>query len=452
MLPTSTTEPLRRLSGGDAPLPGDLLPTSADPEVTERLVWTDISLWEDNPAWRADPDGHLLAPLDAGSGPRGRGILVAHCPERLRSWLDRRGDPTDAEAVTVAISVVRGSAEADACGAVTGTWWLTSTGRPVMAVGGPTPWREETDALLGELVRGASPRLVRAIERARSLLTDPRRLRHDADAVEEALFAVAEPGPLMTTPAVAHAAPAVRARAVSSSQGDALAGHPAASMLHAAVRHHVDGAWADRLRGAWRHVLVARPDRATPRDDAPPRRRVVFAGAAVAAVVLTLGLWAPWESVAPSSADPGAQASAAGRDAAPRVEPTGSRTAETEPDAPAPSTTPPATSPPATSPPGADALQAEAARLVGELASCAQPGCPDTLVEDASRAFPPGAATRDDGPHEVTVIDDYGGVAVLRVSFADAADGGSGADQIVVIVRTNDEWLVRDVYDVADQP
>ena len=39
-----------------------------------------------------------------------------------------------------------------------------------------------------------------------------------------------------------------------------------------------------------------------------------------------------------------------------------------------------------------------------------------------------------------------GGVAVVR------ADAAGFASQAVVLVETDERWLVRDVYDLADQP
>ncbi|WP_106813968.1 hypothetical protein [Microbacterium timonense] len=48
----------------------------------------------------------------------------------------------------------------------------------------------------------------------------------------------------------------------------------------------------------------------------------------------------------------------------------------------------------------------------------------------------------------VTLLDDFGDLAVLRVEAA----SGQAAAQLVVIVRENDEWLLRDVHDVAQQP
>lgn len=55
-------------------------------------------------------------------------------------------------------------------------------------------------------------------------------------------------------------------------------------------------------------------------------------------------------------------------------------------------------------------------------------------------------------------MDEYGDVAVVRLRTSGVDDGegdaeGQGSDQtIVVLIRTEEKWLVRDVYDVADQP
>ena len=63
--------------------------------------------------------------------------------------------------------------------------------------------------------------------------------------------------------------------------------------------------------------------------------------------------------------------------------------------------------------------------------------------------MPPGIATQIDAAREVALLDDYGGVIALRV----AAEGDPEAVQIVLLVRSDERrWLVRDVYDIADQP
>ena len=59
-----------------------------------------------------------------------------------------------------------------------------------------------------------------------------------------------------------------------------------------------------------------------------------------------------------------------------------------------------------------------------------------------------GAIDLPSGERQVALLDDFGDIAVLRV---DAGDG-TVASQMVVIVRRNEKWLLRDVSDVAQQP
>ena len=47
----------------------------------------------------------------------------------------------------------------------------------------------------------------------------------------------------------------------------------------------------------------------------------------------------------------------------------------------------------------------------------------------------------------MTLLDEFGGAAVLRVE----ASASPASPQLVVIVRTGDRWLLRDVYDVPEQ-
>ena len=75
------------------------------------------------------------------------------------------------------------------------------------------------------------------------------------------------------------------------------------------------------------------------------------------------------------------------------------------------------------------------------------------LREDPAAAPPAGlVATAPDA--QITLVDEYGGVAVFRVEPAEGtgnrADGP--AAQILVLDSVDGKWLIRDVYDVADQP
>jgi hypothetical protein len=46
-----------------------------------------------------------------------------------------------------------------------------------------------------------------------------------------------------------------------------------------------------------------------------------------------------------------------------------------------------------------------------------------------------------------TLLDDFGGAAVVRVDAA----GGEHPPQLVVLVQSEGRWLLRDVYAVAEQ-
>ncbi|MDQ1084198.1 MULTISPECIES: hypothetical protein [Microbacterium] len=86
---------------------------------------------------------------------------------------------------------------------------------------------------------------------------------------------------------------------------------------------------------------------------------------------------------------------------------------------------------------GARALFADVDRCAGEAT------CLAAFEEDSTSArepLLPGAANGD-----VALIDDFGGVAVVRLT-------GAGTIQYVTIVRQKDRWLVRTVRTVADQP
>ena len=63
------------------------------------------------------------------------------------------------------------------------------------------------------------------------------------------------------------------------------------------------------------------------------------------------------------------------------------------------------------------------------------------------RPFPGGVVDLAAAERTVTLLDEFGGAAVLRVE----ASAAPAAPQLVVIVRAGDRWLLRDVYDVAEQ-
>ncbi|CAN7288164.1 hypothetical protein LJR045_001402 [Microbacterium sp. LjRoot45] len=423
--------PLRHLSAEDAPIPGALLPAVGGQEP---LVRTPLDAWRESPAWRADPDGHLLAPQDVENAPDRQGVLVLHCPLRLSSWLDGRATVTDAEAVTLCVSILRGALEADRLGIAEGTWWVTSTGRPVLAAGGSTPWRSETDAILAELCLGTAERAT-SIGAARRAIADARLLIRDHEAVENGLFSLADPSPI-------SAESARPARSVAeSARGDverlARRREPAALSV---VRDHMDGEWADRVRDAWDGVRASWRSRAAGEERGRAvgtRRRVVLTGLTVCTLVLVGGLLLPHDEGDPAAAERRGIHVDANR-------PTISSSVSGSPSSP------PTPSAESGSPEGGtgrgDAPEAVVA-LVERLSACVPEGCSSEVVENTQDVFPAGAATTVVNNREVALIDDYGGVAAYRVTA-----GEHRGAQIVVVVASDEEWLVRDVYDVTDQP
>ena len=101
-----------------------------------------------------------------------------------------------------------------------------------------------------------------------------------------------------------------------------------------------------------------------------------------------------------------------------------------------------------TSTPASDetAVTAAASLLIG-AASCAEAGassCPDVIAEGSTVDVVELGEIAGSEP-AITPVDEYGDVAVIRAE-------SSTAPRILVLVRMNEKWLVRDVYDVADQP
>ncbi|MBT8797175.1 hypothetical protein J0P97_03685 [Microbacterium flavum] len=60
--------------------------------------------------------------------------------------------------------------------------------------------------------------------------------------------------------------------------------------------------------------------------------------------------------------------------------------------------------------------------------------------------MPNGVVSSGTAAATATLLDEYGGVAVLRI------EESGRPPQILVLVTSDGKWLIRDVYDVADQP
>ncbi|MCR2785611.1 MULTISPECIES: hypothetical protein [unclassified Microbacterium] len=410
----------------------------------------DVTLLQETAVWCAAADGHLLTPVDIVRTAGGQEAVFALCQQRLDDLLRSRAEAgaelAAGECVTVAVSVLRGTAEAG--DAPCGHWWLTEEGRPVLALGGDASAVDAARGILALLREHARGELATALAAALDAVADP---RADLAEAEDALFAAAAPTPLITT----VLAPA-RARSVATAL---RAETPAPrSALRATIERHVDTEVADRVLGAREDLRerwaarrarraerrAARVTKASPRtlkeasDPKPPtvrvrRRAPLLTGAAVAAVVLGAGLL--WPADEPSSAGSSAPPPAATPSTAATAE------ATPAPDGPAAA--------PAPDPAAATDPVAIADGLLSAASACTDEGCRDALREMPGRPVIDGVLGLPAGERQIVLVDDYGGVAVLRVS---ATAAGSAPDRLLVTVETDQKWLIRDAYDVADQP
>lgn len=467
---------LRRLRADEAPYPGTL--HAGDPQT----VWVDAETVPPE-LWGCTTDGHLLAPHDVARTAAGHAVVMIHCPDHLTSYLGAGRRP--GEVVTIAVSVLRAAEEARRAGIDTGTWWVDAAGRPVLAAGGPSPWEAEAAGILEELGRaertapagagrhsagrrGAGLELADALEAAAELIGRPRLHADDVVACEEALFAVTAPEPLTRGGAVDELALLPRRAASLRQSSDP-------SAVRGWLARFTDAEWAERVTDATRSVaelperLRERRRHASPRPVEPrplePRRRdrrrdqrpsepktaprarrraPLLIAVAVGALVLAGGLlWPEPGSHADGGLSPTPKGTA--RVAADAAAAGNAGAAETD----APSAAPP----PGDGDAGAGGDLVEIARgMVRALSACGDDvdaSCA-ALREDPSSTSP-SVAVRDPAAAEVTLVDEYGGVAVFRVE-GDGASEEEPQAQIVVLVSVDGKWLVRDVYDVADQP
>jgi len=431
---------LRRLRPDEAPVAGDL--RAGDPPA----VWVHA---DDVPPefWRVRDGEHVLAPLDVARAADGHDVLLPHCPTHLDAVLaGSRRSLSPGAIVTAAVSMIRGAAEARRCEITTGRWWVDADGRPLLAPG-CDPWPAETGALLGELAESASGPLRAAVLDAAALVSEPRPAQHRQDRVEDALFEAAEPAPLRwTTGESVDREPAprrvtsLRQTMVDADDGavDARAPVWATRLIDRDVVVRAHGALArvsttaSRLAGALRRHGSTRGQGGSADADlgrgagdgthAPRRRRrrAPLVVAAAVGIAVTVGglVW-------PDDTDSDA------------VEPPSGAGQATE--MPVGQTTDPA---------GRPEERDSVDGVLEALSTCSSDDrtrC-DAVREDPTAPPPTGVVTDDAAARDVALLDEYGGVFVYRV----AAEGHT--PQVLVIVDDNGEWLVRDVYDSADQP
>ncbi|MDQ1207060.1 hypothetical protein [Microbacterium sp. SORGH_AS_0862] len=402
---------LRSVAADAAPFRGDVVVHEGEPALA-----VPVAAVEGTGIWAASGE-HVMAPLEVVTTAEGPLVLLPAVRCTLESLLRRRVTVEPGEAVTIAVSLLRGVAaetSAHPRGSCIGTWWLDTAGTPlfVHAHDGSTAAAGAAE-LIAALDPGDHELAVRAIGAAAGAARDTARIVRGLPALEDDLFAAARPQAVRIDGASIGAS-------ITRAQARAEANRPTSALRRLTVA--MDGSLSDlvaermdALRQRWRRPTPAKKPRS--------RRPVLLVGIGVLGLVLALGLLWP---------EPG--------DASPETAPSGVSLPTDDGGVVVPPVDTHAVAPVTDDP------VAAATALLAAWNACGDDACRQKLQEARIDADPAGAA----GVANVslTVIDDLGDLTLLR------ADDPSGraVSQIVAIVRQNDEWVLRGIHDVAQHP
>jgi len=441
---------IRRLDGTESPFTGELVSDGEHRRVLVDTAATDAALWEFAGA------EHVAGVHDLVRTADGHGALLPWCVEPVETLIARRraaGRPlTSGEIVTLVGSLMRGIVEV-ADRAVTGRWWLEDGGRPVFVPGEGVSSTAASVAVV-ERVRDecADRAMQRTLVRIAAGMSDHRMVLRQLDAWEGELTELAAPRALerevpdmdgpWPTPERVRALPVHRA-------GLAEVAGQLEARRSLRERLVLIGA---RLQERLRESMPSKPKVSSgvgagadggARTRAP-RGRMLLVGAGAGALVILGGLL--WPGGDEDAAMP--QAVAADRQASPS--PSASERGQVaQPEEPRPS----ASVAPVPDQPQPDRDDGDVERAATRLLKAID-GCRAKKDMDCATAVVAGAAQgvlerlgADAAGRDVTLVEDYGDIAVTRLGRTTA-----NGEQMLVLVREKDGWLVRDVYDVADQP
>ncbi len=471
----STYRPIRRIAPPDVPIAGVL---AAQGENTVLLTDVDTvpTQW-----WRDAPAAHLLAPRDVARRADGHDAVLPWCVVTVGSYLRARADEplSGGEGVTLAVSLMRGCAEAalparfgdDPIAVPHGRWWLTDQGKPLFAVGEGAAAREETAELLGVLASTCADRVV---ARLATEAADSIRVRSPVAVLvrlEESMFEACAPRPLLVRiadPLTLRPLGARELRPQGESDGEVTAPRFIGAGEGQQARSGSAARWWDGVRAAGTRLLHRGDRRREPHQRS--RRTPLLVGASLAATILAVGLLWPQpdgesgeNAAAAASAPPSAGPGNAAPDASPAEpqvtsatviegaegtpggegRPTdGASAPEAEQTAIVPTAPEPAPSLPAEDGAGPTSSRdaevvATAAALLAAVAECRpQQSCGPLLAEGVDMARVPAGG-------EIQLLEDFGGVAVLRVVADDAVAS------LISIERVDGAWRVREATTVT---
>ncbi|MGX1931979.1 hypothetical protein [Microbacterium resistens] len=476
---------VRTLSPGEGPFPGRLV-TDAREEVRVCTDAAGLAGWS---GWRYAGAEHIVGPVDLVRRSDGHDVLLPWCVQTVEQALRMRraaeAPLAAGETTTLVASVLRGLVEAGE-DAVSGGWWLTADGRPMFVIGRGPSIQEATRGMIESLAAQARDRaLGRLLQRiVEGLGEDRRLLPHRAGGWERELLELAAPKPLggagdrgvgvdaavpqPPAPArvrdlrrVVEEDPRARSVVAEDRSHPNRSRRPRLRFLWRASDDPGEGAWSawrgstvssmrpgdvlravgERMSSALRRLRRARPASPPAASTLERRwRRPVLAAGAVAVAVSAAGmLWPSAPSV--GGTEPPPEASTPSGNAASSV-PGASPAADAEKSLVVASPSPmlEETASPLDAVP-ALLSAAEACEATEQADACARAWVPEILDTGSPGS---GRAIAVDG--EAVLIEDYGDVAAVRL------DREGGASQMLVLVRTDDGWRIRDAYDVGDPP
>lgn len=424
---------VRSLDSRESPFAGELVADG------ERLsVRVDAERVADS-LWSFASAEHVAGVRDVARRSDGQDALLPWCTDTVDAFLGRRAaagrSPTAGEIVTLVGSLLRGVAEMAERGGtgstIVGCWWLADDGRPLFAPGEGSDCASAATEIIARVRDACTDRaLGRALGEILEGLADLRVVMREIGRWEAELTELAAPRPLereVYAPERVSAIPLHQAllpqdaRRVNRQRSSVMSGAVAMAVT---VRSRWERLW-ESARDRWPQRVAGTQKPAVP---ARGRGRMLLIGTAVAAAVLTGGLLWP-TGVEDTSAIASAERT---------TQPSPSETAEPGPAASAPP-----------SPAAGATVEQHATGLLREVVECVSEGdsrCASAVVDGAGETVLERLAGAD-ASRDLTPIEDYGDIAVVRLGAV-----GEHSEQMLVIVREHKRWLVRDVYDVADQP
>ncbi|PZU38160.1 MAG: hypothetical protein DI573_10335 [Microbacterium sp.] len=430
--------PVRSLVPPETPFPAVLAR-----EGEQAVLLVDIQVM---PAWRgADDNVHVLAARDIARRPDGHDAVLPWCVESITAFLSRRAAgaaPLSAgEIVTLAASLLRGWDHARRTPERGAAWWLTDEGMPVLVwdAVGSAPAIEATTSVLREIAHTSDLDAGAAVvERLASAIAEGA----DVAPLEPAVFALGQARALDREQLTPRRVTGLRPRGdVTAPVVEDAAPAGFAGLVRRMLRRHVDEGLGDLMSDA--------VDRTRRRgSELVARRRMpwIVAAATAAAVVVAGGLLWPVPPDPAESADRGSLETTS-----PRSDPVpGPSSAPMDPDGAT------AVSEPAGPTGLAEAAQDPVAALDGllrERADCTRAGdaqeCFEGVFEQpAQTLLPAGAVDLAPDTRAIELLDDLGGVAVLRIR--DLAE--TMPAQLVVLVIRDGGWRIRDVTETQRLP